>query len=60
MALECHKRQRKIGLFLVIMMIVEVWIIFIMISHEHRSAVFEARLKQEVEKRIVTPVNIFK
>lgn len=58
MAFLCDTGRRKLGAFLVLLVVVEIFFICLMVRHEHKSAITHALLRQEMEVRRVTPRGI--
>lgn len=58
MAFLCDTGRRKLGAFLVVLVVVEIFFICLMVRHEHKSAITHALLRQEMEVRRVTPRGI--
>lgn len=58
MAFLCDNGRRKLGAFLVVLVVVEIFFICLMVRHEHKSAITHALLRQEMEVRRVTPRGI--
>ena len=50
--------RQKLSALLVILVVIEIFVISLMVRHEHKSAITHALLRQEMEVRRATPRSI--